>query len=424
MKDPRAGQVAGVTAGQAVMHQPVPTHYDHQEAGRAPRRRSRVHGGGMGPLDGVRVIEIASLAPAPFGCMVLADLGADVLRIDRAERCGPQAPLQHDPLSRGRRSVGLNLKDPVAIDLLLQLTGTADVLVEGFRPGVAERLGFGPQACAERNPRLIFARMTGWGQDGPLAPTAGHDIDYIAISGALGLVGRAGETPVPPVNLLGDFGGGGMLLALGILAALVERASSGLGQVVDAAMVDGSALLTSFLYGMRASGSWQDERGSNLLDGGAPFYDTYATSDGGHMAVGALEPQFYAALLHGLELTGAGLPAQHDRSGWPVLRQRFAETFASRTRSEWEQVFAGTDACVSPVLSLAEAPLHPHAVTRNAFIDVGGIRQPAPAPRFGRTAAGLPPAPPRPGADTDDVLAGLGLTGADIEVMRSRGVVG
>jgi alpha-methylacyl-CoA racemase len=378
----------------------------------------------MGPLDGVRVIEIASLAPAPFGCMILADLGADVLRIDRAERCGPDVPLPNDPLSRGRRSAGLNLKDPVAIGLLLKLIDGADVLVEGFRPGVAERLGFGPQACAERNPGLIFARMTGWGQDGPLAPTAGHDIDYIAISGALGLVGRAGETPVPPVNLLGDFGGGGMLMALGILAALVERASSGLGQVVDAAMVDGSALLTSFLYGMRATGGWRDERGSNLLDGGAPFYDTYVTADGGHMAVGALEPQFYAALLHGLELTDADLPVQHDRAGWPVLRQRFAETFASRTRAEWEQVFEGTDACVSPVLTLAEAPVHPHAVSRNAFVEVGGLSQPAPAPRFGRSAAGLPSAPPRPGADTDAVLAGLGLTGPEIAVLRSRGVVG
>jgi alpha-methylacyl-CoA racemase len=378
----------------------------------------------LGPLSGVRVIEIASLAPAPFGCMILADLGADVLRIDRAERCGPHVRVPHDPLSRGRRSIGLNLKDPAAIDLLLQLTDNADVLVEGFRPGVAERLGFGPQACAERNPGLIFARMTGWGQDGPLAPTAGHDIDYIAISGALSTVGRAGKSPVPPVNLLGDFGGGGMLLALGILAALVERATSGLGQVVDAAMVDGSALLTSFVYGMRASGAWRDKRGTNLLDGGAPFYDTYATADGEYVAVGALEPQFYAALLTGLGLADAGLPGQHDRDGWPVLRERFAAVFATRTRSEWEQVFAGTDACVSPVLSLAEAPVHPHAQARNSFVDVNGLTQPAPAPRFGRTAAGQPTAPPRPGADTDTVLAGLGLSAATVSDLRARGVVG
>ena len=378
----------------------------------------------MGPLDGVRVIEIASLAPAPFGCMILADLGADVLRVDRAERCGPQAPQPRDPLSRGRRSIGLNLKEPAGLELLLKLLADADVLVEGFRPGVAERLGFGPQACADRNPRLIFARMTGWGQNGPLAPTAGHDIDYIAISGALGIVGRAGESPVPPVNLLGDFGGGGMLLALGILAALLERNSSGLGQVVDAAMVDGSALLTSFIYGMRAAGSWQDKRGSNSLDGGAPFYDTYATSDGQYMAVGALEPQFYAALLTGLGLTDAGLPAQHDLAGWPVLRQRFAAAFASRTRAEWVQVFDGTDACVSPVLNLAEAPVHPHAVARNAFVEVAGISQPAPAPRFGRTQAAVPAAPPRLGADTDAVLTGLGLAGTEIDDLRVRGVIG
>jgi alpha-methylacyl-CoA racemase len=378
----------------------------------------------MGPLSGVRVIEIASLAPAPFGCMILADLGADVLRVDRAERCGPEAQVPLDPLSRGRRSIGLNLKDPAAIDLLLQLTEQADVLVEGFRPGVAERLGFGPQACAERNPGLIFARMTGWGQDGPLAPTAGHDIDYIAISGALSMVGRVGQPPVPPVNLLGDFGGGGMLLALGILAALVERATSGLGQVVDAAMVDGSALLTCFVYGLRAAGTWQDKRGTNLLDGGAPFYDTYVTADGEYMAVGALEPQFYAALLHGLGLADAGLPGQHDRAGWPALRERFAATFAARSRAEWEQVFAGTDACVSPVLSLAEAPAHPHARGRDAFVEVGGVTQPAPAPRFGRTAADPPLAPPRPGANTDGVLAGLGLSAAEVSGLRARGVVG
>jgi len=378
----------------------------------------------MGPLSGVRVVEIASLAPAPFGCMILADLGADVLRVDRAERCGPDAPEPTDPLSRGRRSIGLNLKDPAAIDVLLRLVDEADVLVEGFRPGVAERLGFGPEVCAVRNPGLIFARMTGWGQDGPLAPTAGHDIDYIAISGALGMVGRAGESPVPPVNLIGDFGGGGMLLALGILAALVERAGSGQGQVVDAAMVDGSALLTSFVYGLRAGGGWQDKRGSNLLDGGAPFYDTYVTADGQYMAVGALEPQFYAALLRGLGLADAGLPRQHDRERWPELRQRFAETFAGKSRAEWERVFAGTDACVSPVLSLAEAPAHPHAVARNAFVSIGGLTQPAPAPRFGRTAAGQPAAPPRLGADTDTVLVSLGLSASEIAGLRARGVIG
>ena len=377
----------------------------------------------MGPLDGVRVIEIASLAPAPFGCMVLADLGADVLRVDRAERCGPQAAAPADPLVRGRRSIGLNLKDAAGVDVLLRLVEEADVLVEGFRPGVAERLGFGPEECARRNPRLVFARMTGWGQEGPLAPTAGHDIDYIGISGALGPIGRAGQRPVPPLNLVGDFGGGGMLLAVGILAALVERERSGLGQVVDAAMVDGSALLTSFIYGMLATGTWLDRRGSNMLDGGAPWYDTYETADGGHVAVGAIEPQFYAALLDGLGLAGADLPDQLDPACWPELRRRFAEVFATRSRDEWTEVFAGTDACVAPVLSLAEAPQHPHALARNAFIEVGGITQPAPAPRFGRSAAGHPAPPPRPGADTDRVLADLGLSVGQVKDLRAGGAV-
>jgi alpha-methylacyl-CoA racemase len=378
----------------------------------------------MGPLDGIRVIEIASLAPAPFGCMILADLGADVLRVDRADGCGPQARPPADPLARSRRSIGINLKDPAGVDLLLRLTDDADVLVEGFRPGVAERLGFGPAQCARRNPRLIFGRMTGWGQDGPLAAAAGHDIDYIAISGALAPIGRAGERPVPPLNLVGDFGGGGMLLALGILAALVERARSGLGQVIDAAMVDGSALLTAFIHGLRATGSWQDERGTNLLDGGAPFYDTYPTADGGYVAVGALEPRFYAALLQGLDLADADLPAQLDRSGWPELRRRFAEAFAGRGRDEWAEVFAGTDACVAPVLGLGEAPDHPHAVARSAFTEVGGVRQPAPAPRFGRSATSQPTAPPRPGADTDAVLSGLGLAPAEIADLRAGQVIG
>jgi alpha-methylacyl-CoA racemase len=378
----------------------------------------------VGPLDGVRVIEIASLAPAPFGCMILADLGADVLRVDRVgPRTGGGAP-PPEPLSRGRRSVGIDLKHPDGVGLLLQLADSADVLVEGFRPGVAERLGFGPPVCAERNPRLVFARMTGWGQDGPLAPTAGHDIDYIAISGALYPLGRPGERPAPPINLLADFGGGGMLLALGVVAALLERERSGLGQVVDAAMVDGSALLTSFLYGLRAMGAWQDARGTNLLDGGAPFYDTYQAADGGYLAVGALEPQFYAALLAGLGLADAGLPAQHDRAGWPLLRERFTEVFLTRTRDAWAEAFAGTDACVSPVLGPDEAPAHPHAVARHSFVEVGGLVQPAPAPRFGRSAAAQPGPPPQPGADTDAVLTDLGLPAAQIAGLRERGVVG
>jgi alpha-methylacyl-CoA racemase len=378
----------------------------------------------MGPLAGIGVLEIASLAPAPFCCMILSDLGADVLRVDRAEHCGPAAAAPADPLSRGRRSIGLNLRDGDGAGLLLRLAESADVLVEGFRPGVTERLGFGPQACARRNPRLVYARMTGWGQDGPLAATAGHDIDYIGVSGALYPIGRAGERPVPPLNLVGDFGGGGMLLAFGVLAALLERQQSGLGQVVDAAMVDGSALLSSFLYGLRATGAWQDARGVNLLDGGAPFYDTYQTADGEYLAVGALEPKFYAELLAGLGLDGADLPAQYDRAGWPELRDRFAAAFRQRTRDEWAAAFAGSDACVAPVLSPAEAPAHPHNAARGTFVEVAGVVQPAPAPRFTRTPAGPPAAPPRPGADTDAVLSGLGMGAAEIAELRARGVVG
>ena len=377
----------------------------------------------MGPLAGIRVVEIASLAPAPFGCMILSDLGADVLRVDRVGAAAvPMAT--GGPLERGRRSIALNLQDPAGVGLLLRLLEDADVLVEGFRPGVAERLGFGPDVCAQRNPRLVFARMTGWGQDGPLAPTAGHDIDYIAVAGTLHPIGRAGERPVPPLNLVGDFGGGGMLMALGVLAALLERQRSGLGQVVDAAMVDGSALLAAFIHGLHAAGVWRDERGVNLLDTGAPFYDTYETSDGRYMAVGALEARFYGELVKGLGLAGEELPGQHDTAAWPVLRARFTEVFASRTQAEWTAVFEGTDACVSPVLPLAEAPGHPHNVARGTFTSVGGTTQPAPAPRFSRTPAD-PPRPAVPaGADTGAVLAGLGLDDGQIAALRERGVIG
>ncbi len=375
----------------------------------------------MGPLQGVRVVEIASLAPAPFGCMVLSDLGADVLRVDRSTGVGGAASA--DPLGRGRRSIGLNLKDPAGIDVLLRLLESADVLVEGFRPGVAERLGFGPDVCLERNPRLVYGRMTGWGQEGPMAPMAGHDINYIAVAGALEPIGRAGERPVPPLNLVGDFGGGGMLLALGILAALHETSRSGRGQVVDAAMVDGASLLTSFIHGMRAQGIWQDERGTNLLDGGAPFYDTYETSDGLHMSVGALEPQFYAALLHGLGLEDEDLPGQLDQEHWPQMRARFTEVFLQRTRDEWTEIFDGTDACVAPILGLGEAPAHPHNAARTGFIDIGGVLQPAPAPRFSRTAANTPTPPVRAGENTDDILTELGLSDEDIATLRKSGAV-
>ncbi|MFF5176509.1 CaiB/BaiF CoA transferase family protein [Micromonospora sp. NPDC000316] len=360
----------------------------------------------------MRVVELASLAPAPFGCMVLADLGADVVRVDRPGGPGPGrlAALTGGPLERGRRITALDLKTPAGVADLLRLVDCADVLVEGYRPGVAERLGFGPEVCQARNPRLVYARMTGWGQDGPLAYRAGHDIDYIALAGALEPLGRAGERPHAPMNLLGDFGGGGMLLAVGVLAALLERERSGVGQVVDAAMVDGAALLTSFLHGMLGAGAWSAPRGRNIFDGGAPFYDTYATADGGYMAVGAVEPAFYAVLLTGLGLDDEpDLPAQYDPSGWDDLRGRFAERFAERTRDEWTAVFADLDACVAPVLAPGEAYRHPHNAARGTFIEVGGEIQPAPAPRFGRTPLGQPAPAPDPERDTvpvDAILAG------------------
>jgi alpha-methylacyl-CoA racemase len=371
----------------------------------------------MGPLHGVKVLEIAGLAAAPLGCTILADLGADVLRVDRAGGHG----MAQDALGRGRRSIAVDLKTAEGIEIVLRLASSYDVLVEAFRPGVAERLGFGPSVCADRNPRLIYARMTGWGQDGPLAPTAGHDIDYIAISGALSLIGRAGERPVPPVNLVGDFGGGGMLLAIGVLAALVERERSGQGQVIDAAMVDGSALLTAVFHGPGVLGGW-GERGTNLIDGGAPFYDTYQTADG-YLAVGALEPQFYAQLLDGLGLNpDETLPDRDDKANWPALRERFAEIIGQRTTAEWTDVFAGTDACVAPVLSLAEAVKHPHNQARGMFTEVGDSTQPAPAPRFSRTPADPPRPAPRIGESTGEVLAALGYSAAEITSLRDRGV--
>ncbi|MGC4853578.1 CaiB/BaiF CoA transferase family protein [Micromonospora sp. DT4] len=362
-----------------------------------------------GPLAGVRVVELASLAPAPFGCMVLADLGADVVRVDRpgGPGAGRLAAPSRGPLQRGRRITALDLKSPAGVADLLRLVDRADVLVEAYRPGVAERLGFGPDVCRDRNPRLVYARMTGWGQEGPLAARAGHDIDYIAVAGALEPLGRAGERPHAPLNLIGDFAGGGMLLAVGMLAALLERERSGLGQVVDAAMVDGSALLTSFLHGLLGTGLWAAPRGRNLLDGGAPFYDTYATADGGFMAVGALEPAFYGELLTGLGLADADLPHQYDPSGWDELRRRFTERFAERTRDRWTAVFADLDACVAPVLAPGDAHRHPHNTARGTFVEVDGDVQPAPAPRFDRTPAGPPipaPDPERDVAPVEEIL--------------------
>lgn len=374
----------------------------------------------MGPLQGLKVLEIASAAPAPFACMMLADLGANVVRIDRPGTAEPPngRPRPIDPLTRGRTSIELNLKDPSAREQVLQLVRDADVLVEGFRPGVAERLGLGPNDCLAVNPRLVYGRMTGWGQSGPLAEKAGHDINYIALSGALEPIGRAGGPPLAPVNMVGDYGGGGMLLAFGILAALYERQSSQLGQVVDAAMVDGSSLLAASIHGMIGSGTWRPERGTNLLDSGAPFYDVYETADGEFLSVGALEKRFYAELLTGLGLDQSDLPAQYDRAGWPQLRTTFAGRIKERTSEAWVEVFADRDACVAPVLSPTQAPRHPHAKERAAFVAVDGIAQPSPAPRFSRTPSGVPLGTPKRTSRVEEVLSDWVSTANQAKAVR------
>jgi alpha-methylacyl-CoA racemase len=374
----------------------------------------------MGPLQGVRVLELASIGPGPFCAMLLADLGAEVLAVDRP---APEQPGWPVLFARGRRRVAVDLKHPDGPGVVLDLVAGADALVEGFRPGVAERLGIGPDACLARNPRLVYGRVTGWGQDGPLARSAGHDIDYIALAGALHPVGPPGGPPVPPLNLLGDFGGGGMLLALGVVAALLEAGRSGQGQVVDAAMVDGAALLTTQLHELLAAGLWTDRRGANLLDGAAPFYAVYETGDGRHLAVGALEPRFYADLLERVGLAADDLPAQLDRVGWPLLRERLAAVFRTRTRDEWCALLEGTDACVAPVLSLLEAPSHPHNQVRGTFVDVGGVPQPAPAPRFSRTPCSSPSPPSAAGDDPDPTLAAWGLAPDAVARLRATGVI-
>ncbi|HEY2774780.1 MAG TPA: CaiB/BaiF CoA-transferase family protein [Candidatus Binatia bacterium] len=379
----------------------------------------------MGPLSSVRVIEMAGLAPAPYAGMILADFGADVIRVDRSPTSGSRPDPTRDFLARGKRSIGINMKDPRGVEALLALVEGADVLLEPFRPGVMEKLGAGPDVALARNPRLVYARLTGWGQSGPYASMAGHDIDYIAISGALSLLGRKGEKPLAPVNLLGDFAGGGMLCALGIVLALFERNVSGKGQVVDAAMVDGAAHLSSFLYGFFRAGLWSKERGTNMLDSGAPFYDTYRTGDGEYMAVGAIEPQFYAKLLEGLGLDGDSLPHQMDRSKWIEMRELFAKTFANKTREQWSVIFDGTDACVAPVLGLDEAARHPANAARQVFVDgVGGHAMPAPAPRLSRTPGRAVASAPINGTDTDAVLAEAGMTPERIAELRGAGAVG
>jgi alpha-methylacyl-CoA racemase len=371
----------------------------------------------MGALSGLRIVEMAGIGPAPFAGMVLADHGAEVLRIDRVEPSGLGVAAMdpaRDPLARGKRAVALDLRRPRDRAAALELVARADALIEGFRPGVMERLGLGPDACLARNPKLVYGRMTGYGQTGPLAARAGHDIDYIAIAGALGMIGPGGAKPVPPLNLVGDFGGGGMLLAFGVVAALLVVARGGKGQVVDAAMTDGAALLTAMFHGLAATGLWHAERGTNLLDGGAPFYDTYETADGKFLAVGAIEPKFYRELVTRLGLADADLPPQMERARWPELKARIAAAIRTRTRAQWETVFAGSDACVAPVLDLAEAPDHDHNRARETFVNAFGMVQPAPAPRFADTPGAIAGPPPAGPADLQAILAQWGVPAATI----------
>lgn len=366
-----------------------------------------------GPLHGTKVVEMGGIGPAPFCAMLLADMGADVIRIERAgapERGIPVAP-RFEVLSRGRRSVALDVKTPDGLRTLLALVAKADALIEGFRPGVMERLGAGPEACLAANPRLVYGRMTGFGQSGPLAHAAGHDLNYIALTGALAAIGPAGGDPAVPLNLVGDFGGGGMLLAVGLLAALLEARQSGRGQVVDAAMTDGSALLMAMAYGHRAAGLWRDERGSNILDGGAPWYGVYRTAEGRYVALAAVEARFYDELLDRLGLDPATLPPRGDRAGWPALREALETRIAQRTQAEWQQALEGTDACFAPVLGMHEAAAHPQIAARDTLVDVDGVLQPAPAPRFSRTPSTLSRPPAAPGTHTDEVLRDWGVCG-------------
>jgi alpha-methylacyl-CoA racemase len=369
---------------------------------------------GGGPLTGIRIVEVAGLGAGPFCAMMLADMGADVVRVDR-----PTTPDGPGILGRGRRSIAIDLKSNSGRSLLLDLVGRADGLVEAFRPGVAERLGFGPERCHQVNPTLVYGRATGWGQQGPWNMMAGHDINYIALAGVLGMIGRRGGPPVPPLNLVGDFGGGGMVLAFGMVCALLEARNSGAGQVVDGAMVDGSALLATMFFEMSARGRWSEERGVNALDGGAPYYDTYETSDGKWVAIGAVESQFWSALVDLLGIDGPDLPAQGDVEAWPALRARIASAIATRTRDEWAELAAGTDTCLAPILTLAEVPDHPHHRHRGSFITVGDSVQPAPAPRFSRTVPRTPAPPPTIGSDAHSVLSDWGV-GKD-EIARLEG---
>lgn len=379
----------------------------------------------MGPLHGITVLEIAGIGPGPFCAMLLADMGADVIRVDRAGQVmggDPESP-PADVLNRGRRSIGVDLKSPEGVETVLSLVERADVIMEGFRPGVAERLGIGPDDCFARNEKIVYGRMTGWGQEGPYSQAAGHDINYIALAGALEPIGRAGQAPVPPLNLVGDFGGGGMFLAFGLVCGLLEARTSGKGQVVDAAMVDGAAVLTTMFHAFRAMGIWNDERGTNLLDTGAHFYEVYETSDGKYVSIGSIEPQFYAELLEKSGLADEDLPHQHDRSQWPALKERLAEIFRAKTRDEWCELMEHSDVCFAPVLSLEEAPEHPHNVERGTFIERNGVVQPAPAPRFSRTEPRIQRPPSHAGQHTDEVLAEFGFDADRIAGLRSGGAI-
>jgi alpha-methylacyl-CoA racemase len=380
-----------------------------------------------GPLSGFRVIELAGIGPGPFAGMMLSDMGAEVLRVDRAQsvRDGATGRPTADVLGRGRKSVGVDLKHPDGRETVLRLVEKADALIEGFRPGVTERLGLGPDDCLTRNPKLVYGRMTGWGQDGPYAPTAGHDINYIALSGTLDMIGRKDGPPVPPLNLVGDFGGGGMLLAFGVVCALLEASRSGQGQVIDAAMVDGAALLAGMIHGLQASGAW-GERGTNLLDTGAWFYEVYETADGRYVSLGSIEPQFLDEMIRltGLAGDGAGeLPSQQDQSTWPAMKDRMAALIRTRTRDEWCQILEGSDACFAPVLSAEEAAAHPHNVQRETFVTPDGVLQPAPAPRFSRTAPAIAGPPARPGEHTDSVLSDWGVAPDEILKLKEAGAI-
>ena len=380
----------------------------------------------MGPLQGIRILEFAGIGPGPFTAMMLSDMGADVLRLDRAGSVRDELPSEpsSDILNRGRRSIGLDLKHPEGIATALRLIESADGLIEGYRPGVMERLGLGPDVCLERNSRLVYGRMTGWGQEGPMAHAAGHDINYIALAGSLAPLARKGEQPTAPINLIGDFGGGGMLLAFGMACALVERGTSGKGQVVDAAMVDGAAILMTMIHGMRQiEGFWSEEPGTNLLDTGAHFYDTFETSDGKYVSIGSIEPQFYAELLEKTGLAGEDLPRQMDKEQWPAMKERLAGIFRTKTRDQWCEIMEGSDVCFAPVLGMSEAPKHPHIAARNTFVELFDRVQPAPAPRFNRTEPSIERPPPHPGQHTDEGLADWGFAGEEIAKLKEAGAI-